>query len=154
MSVVIVQATAGAFFAADAFDNSLGLPEGLSVSCSTFQLITTRKCAAIQKDNARGIFAEEISGNFEHDGHAEVVLLGGVFNIRRRKERGADLIFIDYGAAELCRKCTTQCTFAGPRQARHKDEHAERIAGRVRLSRIAECRSLLVQRSLLSTERG
>src|SRR5262245_43554863 len=78
------------------FQDSPRLAKRLSVTGCALELIRARERAVIQEHIARGIFAENIAGDFQHDRHAEVILLGGILNISSREEGRADLVFVQH----------------------------------------------------------
>src|SRR5262252_3817908 len=66
----------GVLLAASAFENSPRLTNRLSVAGRALNLIRPRECTAIQEYMALRIFPEDVTGNFEHDCHAEIILFG------------------------------------------------------------------------------
>src|SRR6266851_995226 len=83
------------------------------------QLVGPRKSPSVEKDAARRILAEKVARNFQHDAHAKVVLLGGIVNISRREQRSADLVFIEYCAAEFGGERPAERTLAGAGKSCH-----------------------------------
>jgi hypothetical protein len=70
---------------------------------------------------------QQVSGRFEHDLHHEVVLLDGVFDIFRREQGGADLVFAEERALSAESQFASERGFAGSGKAGHQNNHSVEI---------------------------
>src|SRR2546423_848576 len=101
MLVITGQPFTRCFLTANTLQDPPGLTDGLRISGGSLKLISARECPPIQKYPPRRLFSEEIARNFQHDGHAEIILLGRIFNVGGWEERGPNLVLIENSAAEL-----------------------------------------------------
>src|SRR6266568_9128717 len=123
MLVIAGEPLTRCFLAADALQDPPRLTGGLRISGRSLELIRARECPSIQKYSPRRLFSEEIACNFQHDCHAEIILLGGIFNISDREERGPNLVLIENSAAELRDQRPAERALAGAGESGHEDQH-------------------------------
>ena len=123
MNWVIGQARTRDFVTANTFEDAPLLPDRFRVTSSAPQLVSAGKRTSVKEDIAHWIFSENVSRNLQHDCHAEVILLGRIFDIGSGEESGANHIFIEHCAVDLRRQGAAQCALAGAGQSSHKDEH-------------------------------
>src|SRR5260370_20855556 len=121
MRRIVGQSLPSGLFAANTLQDSPRLTERFRKPGRPVQLVGPRKSPSVEKDASRRSLAEKVARNFQHDAHAKVVLLGGIVNIIRREQRSADLVFIEYRAAELGGEPPTQPTLAGAGKSCHQD---------------------------------
>src|SRR5690349_4255062 len=105
MRAIALQAMASGLLAANALQNAPRLTESIGITRRARELIPAREGAAIEKDFTLRILAEQITRNLQHHTHTEFVLLGGVLDVWKIEERGANMIFVDHGAAEFRSQC-------------------------------------------------
>src|SRR5260370_39407243 len=118
------ETAASGFLGTGALDDRPGLSEFASELENAVDLVAAGKGAAVQKDfTSRSILQQE-AGGFEHDLHHEVVLLDGIFDIVRREEGGADLIFAEDRALSAVRQFAGERSFTCAGKTCHQDDHA------------------------------
>jgi len=118
-----VEALAGGRVGADTQNDAPSCAEEIGAGDGGFDLIGAREGAAIEKDMEVGVASEEVRGGFEHQGLAEIILLGGVFDERGREQDAADFIFIEDEALAGGGERTGESTFSGTGETGHEDEH-------------------------------
>src|SRR5579885_2516304 len=69
---------------------------------------------------------EQVRRGLEPQRLAEIVLRVAVLHVSLGKNRAADQVFVEHGAAQMFHQCPAQGAFAGPRQAGHHDHHASK----------------------------
>lgn len=129
------QATAGGCFGADTLEDAPGGGQAAGRGQCVLYLIGAGESAAVEEDAEPRVAREQVRGGFEHQGLAEIVLLGGVFEVCRRKEHTADFVFIEHGAVALCGERPGERAFTGSRKTGHKNEHADSAHSSVDVAR-------------------
>src|SRR6266404_1513743 len=123
MSRIVSQPRPRALFATNTLDNSPRLGDRLRKSSCPIQLIALRESPAIEENQSRRIFSENISRNFQHDSHAEIILLSRIFNVGVREEHGPNLVLVENCAAQFHRQRLAERALAGARKPGHKNQH-------------------------------
>ena len=85
-----VKTMARRLIGADALDNAARLPNFAGEFENAIDLITSRERAPVEKNFARGIFAQQEAGSFEHDLYHKVVLLSRVLDVSWREHGRPD----------------------------------------------------------------
>jgi len=134
-----VETTPSGFIGTKALDDHPRLSGIAGELENTVDLVTTGEGATVKKDFTSRSFLQPIAGSFEHDLHHEVVLLDRVFDIFRRKQRGADFVLAEESALSAASQFASERGFAGPREAGHQNNHAAEIVAEAEFSSKFSC---------------
>ena len=118
-----VEAVAGGRVGADTYNDAPGRAEEIGAGDGGLDLIGAREGAAVEEDAEMGVAGEEVGGGIEHQGLAEIVLLGGVFDERGREQDAADFILIEDDALPGSGEGAGERAFSGTGETGHEDEH-------------------------------
>src|SRR5271157_87868 len=129
-----VETAASGFIGTGALDDRPGLSEFAGELENAVDLVAAGEGAAVEKDFASRSGLQQEACSLEHDLHYEVVLLDGVFDIFRREQGGADLVFAEERVLRAASQFASERGFAGTGKTGHQNNHSAEIVAE------AECR--------------
>src|SRR5690348_13381118 len=122
--VVALQAGEGGGVTANTFDDSQRRAQPRGCSLNLLALVAVGEGTPIQENAQPGTGGQQVFGGGQHKLLAEVILIAGVFDVFRGKERGTKRILVENDSATALRQGPRQRALAAAGQAGHHDEHA------------------------------
>src|SRR5260370_24455131 len=112
------------FIGTDALDDRPGLNAFASELKNAVDLVAAGEGASVENDFASRSLLQQETSSVEHDLHHEVILLDRVFDIFRREQRSADLVFTEARTLSAPRQFAGERGLAGSGKACHEDNHS------------------------------